>query len=183
MHDGFWPNSMISNEEEDEYLDDGMVREEFAEDVPFVGRRRDRPQPSFRVGRDVFASYFVVVRPANGDLRPFWLARALTNPTQDPGHINSIQLQYWTPTSFQHIDEETYVGWESKQANSWCEDKAISPSWTHTDCIMTIWKSRMRAGTSEPRIKIPKAQISIINEFVRAYIVGERSNASLHEDE
>ena len=183
LRDGFWPNSMISNEEEDEYLDDGTMREEFAEDVSFVDRRRDRPQPSFRVGRDVFAGYFVVVRPADGDLRPFWLARALTNPTPDPGHINSIQLQYWTPTSFQHIDEDTYAGWESKQANSWCEDKAISPSWTHIDCIMIAWKLCVRSGTSEPRIKILIAQINIINESVHAYIAGESSNASLHEDE
>ena len=131
---------MISNEEEDQYLDDGTVPEEFAEDAPFVGRRHDRPQPSFRVGRDVFASYFIVVRPADEDPRPFWLARELTSPNPDPGHINSIQLQYWTPTSFQHIDEETYVGWKSKQGNSWCKDKAISPSWTHTDCIVTAWK-------------------------------------------
>ena len=39
LRDGFWPNSMISNEEEDQYLDDGTMREEFAEDAPFVGRR------------------------------------------------------------------------------------------------------------------------------------------------
>ena len=100
------------------------------------------------------------MRPADEDLRPFLLARALTNPNLDPGHINSVQLQYWMPTSFQHIDEETYAGWKSKQGNSWCEDKAISPSWTHTDCIMSAWKPRVRAGTSNPQIKIPKAQIN-----------------------
>ena len=61
LRDGFWPNSMISNEEEDQYLDDGRVRKEFAEDAPFVGRRCDRLQPSFHVGRDVFAGYFIVV--------------------------------------------------------------------------------------------------------------------------
>ena len=141
---------MISNEE-DQYLDDGTMREEFAENAPFVGRSRDCPQPSFlvgrgrdcpqpsfHVGRDIFAGYFIVVRLADEDLRPFWLARALTNPNPDPGHLNSIQLQHWTPMSFQHIDEETYAGWKSKKGNSWCEDKAISPSWMHTDCIMTF---------------------------------------------
>ena len=66
------------------------MREEFAKDGPFVGRRRDRPQPSFRVGRNVFTGYFIVVRPADEDLCPFWLARALTNPNSDPGHLNSI---------------------------------------------------------------------------------------------
>ena len=46
LRDGFWPNSQIANEEEDQYLDNGTMREEFADDAPFVGRRRDRP-PSF----------------------------------------------------------------------------------------------------------------------------------------
>jgi hypothetical protein len=52
-------------------MDDGTVREEYAEDAPFVGRRRDRPPPSFRVGRDVYAGYFLAVRSTDGDLRPF----------------------------------------------------------------------------------------------------------------
>jgi hypothetical protein len=176
LRDGFWPNSIISIVEEDQYLDDGTMREEFAEDAPFVGRRRDRPRPSFRVGRDVYAGYFVAVRPADGDLRPFWLARALTNPNPDPGHVNSIHLQYWTPSSFQHIDEVTYFGWDTKQGNLWCEDKAINTSWTHTDCIMTAWKPRVRAGTSDPRIKIPKTQIAIIRASVEAYVSAEDNN-------
>jgi hypothetical protein len=37
----------------------------------FVGRRCDRPAPSFHVGRDVYAGYFIAVRSADGDLRPF----------------------------------------------------------------------------------------------------------------
>jgi hypothetical protein len=40
-------------------MDDGTVREEYAEDIPFVGCRRDRPLPSFRVSRDVYAGYFL----------------------------------------------------------------------------------------------------------------------------
>ena len=74
---------------------------------------------------------------------------------------------------------DTYVGWDTKQGNSWCEDKAISPSWTHTDCIMTAWKPRFRAGTSDPRVKIPKNQIAIIKASVDAYLTGENNNASV----
>jgi hypothetical protein len=181
LQDGFWPNSRIDEEVEDQYLDDGQMREEFAEDAPFVGRRRDRPAPSFRVGRDVYAGYLVAVRPADGDLRPFWLARALTNPSPDPGHVNSIQLQYWTPTSFQHTNEDTYVGWDTKQGNTWCEDIDISPSWTHTDCIMTAWKARTREGSSNPKIKIPKHQIAIIKASVEAYVLGENNNYTSSE--
>ena len=40
---GFWPASRITTDVEDQMEDDGTVREEYAEDAPFVGRRRDRP--------------------------------------------------------------------------------------------------------------------------------------------
>jgi hypothetical protein len=52
-------------------MDHGELREEFGVDAPFVGQRRDRPTPSFRVGRDVYAGYFVILRPSDGDKRPF----------------------------------------------------------------------------------------------------------------
>ena len=50
---GFWPASRITTNVEDQMEDDGTVREEYAEDAPFVGRRRDRLRPLFRVGHDV----------------------------------------------------------------------------------------------------------------------------------
>ena len=167
----------MATKEVDEIGDGVRPHEQHEEEAPFVGRRRDRPCPSFNVLRDTFAGYFAAVRPADGDLKPFWLARALTNPNPDPGHLNSIQLQYWTPSSFQHIDEDTYSGWDTNQGISWCEETIITPSWMHTDCIMTAWKPRMRPGTSTPRIKIPRAQISIIKESVNAYVVGDTNIA------
>jgi hypothetical protein len=71
LQNGFWPSSRFAPTIEDEYMDDGTVRKEYAEDAPFVGRRRDRPPPSFHVGRDVYAGYFLAVRSTDGDLRPF----------------------------------------------------------------------------------------------------------------
>ena len=59
---------------EDEFMDDGTVHEEYAKDAPFVGRRRDRLAPSFYIGRDVYIGYFIAVRSADGNLRPFWVA-------------------------------------------------------------------------------------------------------------
>jgi hypothetical protein len=154
---------------EDEFMDDGTVREEYVEDAPFVGRRRDRPAPLFRIGRDVYAGYFIAVRSADGDLRPFWVARAVTNPSPDPGHRNQIQIQYWMPNSFQHVHADTYVGWNSKEGNVWCEDKGFLPPWSQTDCIMTAWKSRVRCGKADPKMRIPAKQISIINTSIEAY--------------
>ena len=180
---GFWPTSRIANEEEDQMEDDGTLREEYAEDLPFVGHRRDRPPPSFRVGRDVYAGYFIVVRPVDDDSKPFWLARALTNPNPDPGHINLIQMQYWTLSSTQHIDMDTYAGWDTRKGNVWREDRSFPPSWSHTDYIMTAWKLRFREGTIDPRVTIPKAQMSIIKALVVAIMSSSNNDASLVEAE
>jgi hypothetical protein len=50
-----------------------------------MGCRRDLPSSSFRVGHNVFARYFLVVELADGDLRPFSVARVVTNSNPDPG--------------------------------------------------------------------------------------------------
>ena len=178
---GFWPASRIIHDESDRMRRDGTLQEEDAEDAPFVGRKRDRPRASFRVNRDTFAGYFVAVRPADGDARPFWLARAITNPSPDPGHLHMIQIQYWTPASERHINMETYDGWDTKKGNVWREDRALNPTWSSTDCIMTAWKPRMREGTSDPRVAIPKPQIDIIKASVEAFTVDSGDDASISE--
>ena len=168
--------------------DDGTVREEYAENAPFVGRRRDCPRPSFCIGRDVYASYFVVVRPAQDDPKPFWLARAITNPNLDPGHLHMIRIQYWTPIASRHINLNTYAGWDTKEGNAWREDRAIKPDWSNMDCIMTAWKPRRKKTTFNApqviaRVTIPKAQINIINAFVAAFESNSVAASSSTEDE
>jgi hypothetical protein len=74
LRGGFWPSSRFGPDVEDEFMDDGTVREEYVEDAPFVGRRCIRPAPSFRIGRDVYAGYFIAVCSVNGNLCPFWVA-------------------------------------------------------------------------------------------------------------
>jgi hypothetical protein len=74
LRGGFWPSSRFGLDVEDEFMDDGTICEEYTEDAPFLGRRRDRPAPSFQVGRDVYAGYFIIVCSVDGDLRPFWVA-------------------------------------------------------------------------------------------------------------
>ena len=76
----------------DEYEIDGTLREEYAEDPPFIGQRRHCPPPSFRVGRDVYEGYVLAVRSADGDFRPFWIALALTNPHPDREHSHEIKV-------------------------------------------------------------------------------------------
>jgi hypothetical protein len=50
-----------------------------------------------------------------------------------------------------------------------CEDKGFLPSWSQTDCIMTVWKSRVHCGTTDPEMRIPAKQITIINASLEAY--------------
>ena len=147
LMEGFWPTSRVEEEEADHMDGNGRVGEEYEKDAPFVGRRCDRPRPSFRVMRDMYGGYFVVVRPADGDMKSFWLGRAMTNPNPNPDHVHMIKIQYWRPVRGQHINEETYEGWDIREGNGWQEDRAILPTWANTDCIMIAWKPRCAKGT------------------------------------
>ena len=123
--DGFWPASRIASNETDRIQRDGSLREEDAKDAPFVGRRRDCPRPLFRINCDTHIGSFIVVRSADGDPKPFWLAKAITAPSLDLGHMHMIKIQYWTPTSNRHINMETYTGWDTKEGNACHEDRII----------------------------------------------------------
>jgi hypothetical protein len=169
LQDGFWPLSRYAPSIVDEFEIDGTLREEYAEDPPFIGQRRHCPPPSFRVGRDVHEGYVLAVRPADGDFRPFWIALALTNPHPDPEHFHEINVQYYKPASVRHVDPETYSRWDSKQGNSWIEETESEPLWLDTGCIITAWKPRFRANSNSSRLKIPKTQVDIIKASLAEY--------------
>ena len=169
LKDGFWPRTKFIPEAQ-QFQEDGTLCEEFARDAPHVGRRGDRPMESFRVARDVYAGYFLAIRPANiGTSHPFWIARELTDPNSDSNHPNCIWMQYWTPASTHYVDAETYEGWDSTGGNIWREDRKFDPIWTHTDCIMGAWHSRIREGTMNPRMRIPMLQIANIKASVERF--------------
>jgi len=88
LKDGFWPCSRITEESKDLMWEDGTMREEFAQDLHFIGHKHDRLQTSFCINKDYFAGYFVVMRLADDDPKSFWLARALTNPNPNPGYFH-----------------------------------------------------------------------------------------------
>ena len=126
--------------------------------------------------------------PADEDPKPFWLARALTNPNPDPGHVHQIQIQYWTPASGCHIDMDTYTGWDTKAGNVWREDRIIPPSWSNTDCIMTAFKPRGKRGAEDQpqiitKVTIPKPQINIIKSSVEAFMANSNNAAASAEGE
>ena len=47
LQNGFWPSTRIAHAVENEFREEGDVREEYGEDDHFVGHRCDRPPPSF----------------------------------------------------------------------------------------------------------------------------------------
>ena len=113
LQDGFWPSSRIDRTIEDQFTDGGDVREDYDEDEPFVGQSHDRPTPTFRVGRDVYKGYFLALRPCDGDERPVWIARAMSDPNCDPERPNSIKIQYYRPTLRDGSIQRCYEGWDS----------------------------------------------------------------------
>ena len=157
----------IAPSEVDQFQADEIVREEFARDASHVGRRRDHPKESFRVGRDVHAGYFLAIRPPDEESEQLvWIARAITAPHSNPKHPNSIQIQYWTPATTQSVDAITYEGWDSSSGNNWREDSRYDPIWIHTNCIMGAWHSRIREGSSNPRMRITALQIANIKASI-----------------
>jgi hypothetical protein len=151
----------------DKFMDHGELREEFGIDARFVGRRRDRPTPSFRVGQDVYAGYFVVLRPCDGDNRSFWIARALTNVDAElVEHPQCLLIQYWKPSD--HI-QETYDGWDGERSMQWRIDDLQPPVWKHTNSMMFAWKSGIRDGTRNPTMKIPSLQVNVIKESLAMF--------------
>lgn len=167
--DGFWPTTRVEATEADHFDEDGEDLEDYGEDEPYVGPLRDRPQPSFRVARDLYEGYFVAVRPADGDSRPVWIARALSDPNSNSEQPNCVLLQYFRPTSRNQEVQDLYAGWDSERGLLWRVDDSEEPAWETTNALITAWKSQNRRGTRQCRIKIPTVQIEIINQSLALY--------------
>jgi hypothetical protein len=77
------------------------MREEFAKDKPFIGPVDEHPRPSFRVVRDVYKGYRLLIRLGD-ETHPklVWVALALLDPvlTSTSEYFQKIKVQYFTPT-------------------------------------------------------------------------------------
>ena len=146
LENGFWPTSRFAPRFDDQFTTDGDIREEYEEDDHFVGQVRDRLQPSFRVSRDLYAGYFVAIRPEDGDLRPVWIARATSDPNSDRERPNCVKIQYYRPTSRAREVQTRYAGWDLASGLRWRAEENQLEEWLHTDSIITAWKSRNQKG-------------------------------------
>jgi hypothetical protein len=155
LKNGFWPKTRISPNLEDQFMDNGNMYEDFGVDTPFVGCRHDKPAPSFRVGRDVFASYFVILRQSDNNSHPFWIARAITNMNAKPfKHPNCMLIQYWKPIGTSDHIQDTYDGWNGVRPLQWKIDDCQPPIWERTDSIILAWKLEIRSCTKNPTMRI-----------------------------
>jgi len=179
LQHGFWPSTRLAHAVEDEYTEEGRAREEYGEDDHFVGHRRDRPPPSFRVGRDLYAGYFVALRPCDEDIRPFWLGRAMSDPNSNLDMPNTIQIQFFRPISRNRDVLKYYKDWNTDKNLWWTIEKGVDISWQSTDAILTAWKSRIRQTEGEhsrgndPTTKIPEKQIKIITTSLAQLVASE----------
>jgi hypothetical protein len=121
------------------------------------------------VARDLHEGYFVAVRPADGDTRPVWIAKALSEPNCNPEKPNCVFIRYFRPTSKNKDVQEKYTGWDSERGLRWMVDEANEPLWEKTDALMTAWWSSVKKTTVECMIKIPVPQIEIINLSLASY--------------
>ena len=170
LREEFWPTTRVEANVGDQIAEDGEDREEFGEDDPYVGPMRGRPQPSFRVGRDVREGFFVAIRPADGETQPVWIVRALSDPDCNPEEPNRILIQYFHPTSRRVDVQELYTGWDSDGGLRWKIEEKEPPVWEETNALMTAWSTRIKKDTRECVIKIPVAQIEVIKQSLASYI-------------
>jgi hypothetical protein len=141
------------------------VREEFAENEPFIGLVDEQPWTSFRVVRDVYEGYMLLIRPGDeAHLKPVWVALALSHPVliSSSEYFQKIKVQYFMSTSKTRIVQESYVGWDTKQTMKWKAASNEPPCWIHTSCILTAWKKRSTSGS----ICIPPLQVQIAKDNV-----------------
>ncbi|KAG0574851.1 hypothetical protein KC19_VG296900 [Ceratodon purpureus] len=176
LEHGFWPSTRLAHSVEDEFQEDGTLCEEFAEDDHFVGHKRDRPRPSFRVARDLFAGYFLALRPCDEDDRLFSLARTLTDPNSNPNLPNTIQVEFYRPISRDEIFLKFYTGWDVDGRLRWTIEKDVPESWQSTDAVITTWKSKVKKNVNErglgkdPTLKIPLKQLDIIKASLERFV-------------
>jgi hypothetical protein len=118
----------------------------------------------------VYAGYFLFLCPSDGDIRLFWIARALTNVDVEPNeHPQCILIQYWKPSASSDHIQETYDGWDGERSMQWRIDDSEPPMWEHTNSIMSVWKLEIREGTRNPTMRIHSVQVNVIKESLAMF--------------
>ena len=92
---GFWPATCIQRQENVPLSNDRTLREEFAEDKPFIGAVGEQPRPSFQVARDVYRGYMLFIHPGDEtNPKPVWVVLAISDLvlTSTSEHFQKIKV-------------------------------------------------------------------------------------------
>ena len=92
--------------------------------------------PSFLVGRDLYVDYFVALRPCNRHDRPFWIARAMSNPNSNPEKPNTMQIQFFRHVSQNRDVLKFYKDWDIDINLRWTIEKGVAITWESTNSIL-----------------------------------------------
>jgi hypothetical protein len=156
---GFWPQTRQSFEVQTLYTEDGILRDEFAEDDHYIGPRSLRPRPSFRVARDCRAGHLLLVRAAVDSTAPVWLAEARSDPIMTFGDANykMIRVQWYKPCTRRGRESRPYEQWDASNNFKWEVDELYEEQMTSTTSILTSW--RRKASQAARTVIIPKKHI------------------------
>lgn len=116
------------------------------------------------MGRDIYAGYFLVIRPTDNDPKPFWIARAVSDYNCDFDNPGCVKIQYFKPTQKSRAVQDTYCGWNSTPRLKWKIDVGHSPEWLDAGAVISSWKSNARVDNNDPIISIPVRQIDNISD-------------------
>jgi hypothetical protein len=134
-----------------EWYDDSWWNSQERVCEPFIGPADEQPRPSFRVARDVYEGYMLLVWPSDEEInaKPVWVALALSDPmlSSSSERFQQIRVQYFMPKSKMRVVLETYANWNTKKNMKWKVASNKPPCWIHTSCILTAWKKRSNAGS------------------------------------
>ena len=120
---------------EDEFTEEGDVREEYGKDDHFIGHRCDHPSLSFRIGCDLYVGYFVALRPCDRDDRSFWIARAMLDPNSNSESPNTVQIQFFRLVSRNRDVLKFYNDWDIGVNLRWTIEKGLAITWESTNSV------------------------------------------------
>jgi hypothetical protein len=168
---GFWPQTRQSFEVPRANIKDHDMQEEFVGNEYYISPRSCRPRRAYEVAQDCHAGQFVLVRPAQDNDTPIWLALALCKPVMIVGHLNyqKIQVQWYKPCIRRGFESNPYENWDVAEHFKWELDPHYSIQWTSTQSILTSWKSRRVVSTG--MVTVPKKQITIALSSIAHSIV------------
>ena len=124
LRHGFWPHTQQQGDFLTDLMQDGRTREEVISEDLYIGILEGRPPRAYNVAVDLYAGYYVFVRPAVDSVEPVWLGRAVENPQFDPSteHFREVLVQWYIPCGTSRDLQRLYTGCSTNANFRWKVD-------------------------------------------------------------